>query len=122
MSDNCQPPKVSFTVAVDTSNGVYTFFDDLGQPSQGGATVTVRNTQLVYTLVSNNDTLIFLKPELTAEDTSDITVNISNCKQIMTLTDSDLTNEDICLRIVVKATASGATFVSPDPKIQNRPQ
>jgi hypothetical protein len=118
---NSQAPTIPFTVAVDTSNGVYYFFNKKGQPSHGGATVTVPNTKLMYSLVNNSNSLIFLEPQISAKCTDDLKVTISDCKQVMTIIDSDLTNEDICLRLVMQSIQSGESFVSPDPKIVNRP-
>jgi hypothetical protein len=77
---------------------------------------------LVYSLIANNNTLEFQLPVITADNTDDITVSISPCKQTLTIIDSDLTNEDICLRLIVKELASDQTFESSDPQIKNVPR
>jgi hypothetical protein len=115
-------PQINISVAIDTSNDNYQYFDENGQPCKGGATVTVPNTLLVYSLIANNNTLELQLPVITADKTDDITVSISPCKQTLTIIDSDLTNEDICLRLIVKELASDQTFESSDPQIKNVPR
>jgi hypothetical protein len=122
MTDIKTSPQINISVAIDTSNDNYQYFDENGQPFNGGATVTIPNTLLVYSLISNSNTLVFKQPVITAPNTDDITVSISPCKQKLTLIDSDLTNEEICLRLIVKELASGKTFESADPRIRNSPR
>jgi hypothetical protein len=122
MTDIKTSPQINISVAIDTSNDNYQYFDENGQPCKGGATVKVPNTLLVYSLIANNNTLEFQLPVITAGNTDDITVSISSCKQTLTIIDSDLTNEDICLRLIVKELASDQTFESSDPQIKNVPR
>ncbi|WP_289028246.1 DP-EP family protein [uncultured Paraglaciecola sp.] len=115
-------PQIDISVALNISNDTFLYFNALGQQFNGGATVTTPNTLINYRLIPNNNTLGFKLPVITAEVTSDITVSISPCKQIVTLIDSDLTNEDICVRLMVEEFSSGEVFESADPKIKNDPR
>lgn len=115
--------KINYTVYVDIGtkpNATYTYKDAQGQPSEGSPTVTVKSTDLIYTLGTSG--LIFLTPSISGDTGGDLTWSISDDKQSLTIVDSDIDTESVCLILVV-AEASNPTvpYPSPDPQIKNVP-
>lgn len=124
MTTSSDAPQFSFTVSVTITNGQATFviYDQSGEPTEGPVEVTVHNTQIVYTLVNNNDGLIFVAPEITDDPNNDLSYALSDGDQVLTITDTDADNENICLKLVVaKSSDPSVTFTSPDPQIKNIP-
>lgn len=119
MTDTTQ---ISYTVYVDISTdpATYTYTDSQGSPSDGSPTVTVSNTNIVYTLGTSG--LIFLAPQISDDTGGDLTWSISEDKQTLTISDTDADAEEPCLIIVVATESEpGTPYPSPDPKIRNKP-
>lgn len=118
------PQPIEFTVAVDISTqpATYTIYQD-GQPvTDDSVTVTVGNTHIVYTLIPNQDDLIFVDPTITNDPAGDISYQIKDEKQVLELLDTDVDQEDICLILnVAQASTPTVIYPSPDPQIKNKP-
>jgi hypothetical protein len=121
MCNKNSPPQFRFTVSLDTNSGVFTFYNSLGQLCDGSVTVTTSNTQIIYTLLYNSNSLIFVTPDIQGDSGSDLAFSFSDSNQRITIIDSDINNENVCLKLVVaKASDPSITFTSPDPQIRNR--
>ena len=121
---NTDAPTFNFTVAVniEVSPATFTIFDSTGSPTTAPVEVTVNNTQIVYTLVDNTQDLIFVQPDISDDPNNDLSYVISSDGQTLTITDSDVDQENICLKLVVaQSTTPTVTYTSPDPTIKNRP-
>jgi hypothetical protein len=126
MSNYKTAPQINITVVVDTMNHVFSYFDNNGSPCNGGAEIDHPNTLLIYTLISNDNSLTFLEPELSLDsspdpDLSDLTVSISPNKQVLTIIDADLTNHTFDLKLVVAKNGDTKNpIISSDPRIINK--
>lgn len=121
---NTDSPTFNFTVAVniDVSPPTFTIFDSTGSPTTAPVEVTVNNTQIIYTLVNNTQDLIFVQPDISDDPNNDLSYIISSDGQILTITDSDVDQENICLKLVVaQSNTPSVTYTSPDPTIKNVP-
>lgn len=119
MTNNTQ---ILYTVEVniDTSPATYTYKDAEGNQSDGSPTVTVANTDIIYTLDTSG--LIFLAPQISEDTGGDLTWSISEDKQSLTISDTDADAEEPCLILVVATSSDpGTPYPSPDPRIKNKP-
>jgi YbbR domain-containing protein len=119
---NTTPVQIIFTVEVDitTAQATYSYTNSQGAVSDGSATVTEPDTQIIYNLATSG--LIFLEPQITGDTGHDLTVSISSDKTQLTLVDNDIDNENVCVILVVaKASDPSIPYPSPDPQIRNVP-
>lgn len=117
-------PTFSFTVSVNITTNPATFviYNESGEPTEEPVEVTVSNTQIIYTLVDNTQDLIFVQPDISDDPHHDLSYEISADGQTLTITDSDVDQENICLKLVVAQSGTPTvTYTSPDPRIKNRP-
>lgn len=124
MTTSSDAPQFSFTVSVTITDGQATFviYDESGAPTEEPIEVTENNTKIIYTLVDNNDGLIFVAPDISDDPNHDLSYELSNNDQVITITDTDADNENICLKLVVAISSDpSVTYTSPDPQIKNRP-
>ena len=119
---------IDVSVILNETDNSFSYFNNNGEQSKGNVVVTQPNTLVNYKLVCNSNNLTFDYPELSplsSEGTliddgnlDDITVSISADKQVMTVIDADLTNEQIGINLVV--IKDGTKIISPDPRIVNK--
>jgi len=124
MNTKSIPPEKPFRVEVDITSAtpIYTYFNRKGLNCNGSVSVTEANTAVSYSLINNTNNLIFAAPIIEAEDPGDLTILISNNQQTITFYDKDLTNESVCIKlVVVKATEPTQPYVSLDPIMRNVP-
>ncbi|WJG10112.1 DP-EP family protein [Aliiglaciecola sp. LCG003] len=122
MTTDSRVPQFNFGVSVDISTNTWVIYDENDTPTTKPVTVTVDNTQIIYTLRPNTESLIFVDPSIKHGPTNDLSYGISPNNQVLTVVDSDADSGDIDLYLVV-ATSSDPTkhYTSPDPQIKNRP-
>ncbi|MDP5029626.1 MAG: DP-EP family protein [Paraglaciecola sp.] len=124
MNQKSIAPEKPFRVEVDitTTPPTYTYYNRRGVNCDGSVSVTEANTAVSYSLINNTNNLIFAAPIIEAEDPSDLTILISNNQQTITFYDKDLTNESVCIKlVVVKPTVPTNPYVSLDPIMRNVP-
>lgn len=109
----------NITVTVTINNGIASF----SYLPDGHITIT-ESTDVIFTLNNSDNTeLSFAAPLLAyvpAEASRDITASLSEDKQTLTLSDTDLDQEEIAVQLVVQDTYGNA-YASPDPRIVNKP-
>ena len=122
---NCNiAPEISFRVEVDINvePPKYTFYNDAGTVCDGSTDVSVPHTAVIYRLINNSDDLVFAAPLIEAKEPDDLTILISNNQQTLTVYDSDMTNETVCMKLVTtKLSHPTKNYISPDPQIRNIP-
>jgi hypothetical protein len=109
----------NITVTANITDGIASF----SYLPDGNINIT-GSTDVVFTL-SNLDSknLSFAAPLVAYIPIGayrDITANLSEDKQILTLSDTDLDQEEIAVQLVVQD-RYGNTYASPDPRIVNKP-
>jgi hypothetical protein len=107
---------ISVTVVITDGEATFSYIPE------GPYQVSV-STNLAFTLSGTcNPTLSFLDPLMSyvpVDASRDITPDISEDKQILTLCDTDIDEETIGVQLVVQD-SHGNNYASPDPKIINR--
>jgi hypothetical protein len=112
---------IRVTVDIHTIAPIFTYYNDQGESFNGNAKITIRNTSVSYSLVNNDDNLIFAAPIVEAQYPQDLSIIISDDKQTMTIFDQDRNEEDIKFYLVViQANNTSRNYVSPDPLLKNR--
>jgi hypothetical protein len=109
----------NITVTVNITNGIASFSylpdDNIN---------IIESTDVVFTLSDSDSTDLSFAAPLVAyvpiDASRDITANLSEDKQILTLSDTDLDQEEIAVQLVVQD-IYGNTYASPDPRIVNKP-
>lgn len=113
---------ITFNVEVDisTPKPTYTYQNSAGQDCDGSVTVTQRSTEIQYTLTTAG--LIFVPPQISNDTGNNLSASISPDGLVLTIFDTDVTQEDATLILVVaEASNPGVHYPSPDPQIRNIP-
>jgi hypothetical protein len=110
----------NIAVTVNITEGVAAF----SYSPDGPITVT-EATDVIFTLSGTcNPSVSFESPLIAyvpVNESRDITPNVSSDGQVLTLVDTDVDEETICIQLVVKDTY-GNSYASPDPRIVNKPR
>ncbi|MCF2948994.1 DP-EP family protein [Paraglaciecola aquimarina] len=110
----------NISTTVNITNGIATF----NYHPEGIINVT-QESDVIFSLSAECSPAVSFKQPLTAyipiDATKDVTPNLSSDGQSLTLSDSDIDQETICIQLVVED-AHGNQYASPDPRMVNYPR
>ncbi|MFQ3192642.1 MAG: hypothetical protein ACI936_003794 [Paraglaciecola sp.] len=93
--------------------------------SPPGTITVTETTDVIFTLSNTCSPSVSFESPLVAyvpvDESRDITPSVSSNGQVLTLIDTDVDKETICVQLVVKDTY-GNSYASPDPRIVNKPR
>ena len=108
------------TIDMDIIPPLYTYYNNDNQPTNGSVTTTCGDpVNIIYTLGTSG--FQFLDPAITNNFDCDISFEISEDKQTLTILNSAEHVDKVGIQFIVQDLSTGQKYASPDPRIRSKP-